>query len=158
MATEYGMRLRAARKHANLTQVKLSELTGIAQSTISTAEREGNGSSDTPVYAKECGVDAHWLATGKGEMLPSAAPAMPAPMPAHGGPALEQALEVVAQSLESLSPILQQAGKSTLEKWVHGQASLAETATTLAALAQASQSLPSAPAVAETPVPKPQNT
>lgn len=69
MATEYGMRLRAARKHANLTQVKLSELTGIAQSTISTAEREGHGSSETPVYAKVCGVDAHWLATGKGQML-----------------------------------------------------------------------------------------
>lgn len=74
MATEYGMRLRAARKHANLTQVKLSELTGIAQSTILTAEREGHGSSDTPVYAKVCGVDAHWLATGTGDMLPTPAP------------------------------------------------------------------------------------
>lgn len=71
MATEYGTRLRAARKHAGYSQVELSKLTGIAQSTISTAEREGNGSADTPVYAKACGVDAHWLATGEGEMLPA---------------------------------------------------------------------------------------
>lgn len=81
MATEYGLRLRAARKHANLTQTKLSELTGIAQSTISTAEREGNGSSDTPVYAKVCGVDAHWLAAGKGFMLPSQGQSNVAPAP-----------------------------------------------------------------------------
>mgnify|MGYP003589768325 CR=1 FL=1 len=71
MTTEYGKRLRAARKHANLTQMKLSELTGIPQSSISTAERESKGSADTPVFAKACGVDAHWLATGEGEMLPT---------------------------------------------------------------------------------------
>ncbi|REG69357.1 phage repressor protein C with HTH and peptisase S24 domain [Paracidovorax citrulli] len=69
MATEYGSRLRAARNHAGLSQVELSKITGIAQSTISTAERTGNGSADTPVYARACGVDAHWLATGEGQML-----------------------------------------------------------------------------------------
>lgn len=71
MTTDYGKRLRAARKHAEMTQVELSKLTGIPQSTISTAERLGNGSAETPIYAKACGVDAHWLATGEGEMLPS---------------------------------------------------------------------------------------
>ena len=71
MPTEYGSRLRKARKHAKLTQQGLGKITGIAQSTISTAEREGNGSADTPVYAKACGVDVNWLATGKGEMLPT---------------------------------------------------------------------------------------
>lgn len=69
MATDYGKRLRLARKHAKLTQVKLSELTKIPQSTISTAEREGHGSGDTPVYARACGVNALWLATGEGNML-----------------------------------------------------------------------------------------
>lgn len=69
MATEFGERLRAARKHAGLTQAELAVRTGIAQSTISTAERMGNGSSDTPIYAKACGVDPHWLATGDGDML-----------------------------------------------------------------------------------------
>lgn len=71
MSTEYGQRLRAARKHAGLTQVELSKKTGIPQSTISTAERLGHGSAETPIYAKACGVDAHWLATGDGEMIPA---------------------------------------------------------------------------------------
>lgn len=69
MSTEYGSRLRSARKHAKLTQVGLSEKTGIPQSTISTAERLGNGSAETSIYAKACGVDSHWLATGEGQML-----------------------------------------------------------------------------------------
>lgn len=69
MATEYGSRLRTARKLAGLTQTDLGTKTGIPQSTISTAEREGHGSSETPVYAKALGVDPHWLATGEGEML-----------------------------------------------------------------------------------------
>lgn len=71
MATEYGLRLRAARKHAKMTQIEASKASGIPQSTISTSERESHGSSETPVYAKLYGVDAHWLATGEGEMLPA---------------------------------------------------------------------------------------
>jgi phage repressor protein C with HTH and peptisase S24 domain len=71
MGTEYGDRLRAARKIKGLTQKQLSDATGIPQSTISTAERLGHGSADTPIYAKACEVDAHWLATGEGNMLPA---------------------------------------------------------------------------------------
>lgn len=69
MATDYGKRLREARKGAGLTQKQLSAITGIAQSTISTAEREGYGSSDTPIYAKACGVNALWLANGEGPKI-----------------------------------------------------------------------------------------
>jgi phage repressor protein C with HTH and peptisase S24 domain len=68
MATEYGTRLRAARKYAKLTQLAASKKTGIPQSTISTAERLGNGSSDTSVYAQAYGVNAHWITTGEGRM------------------------------------------------------------------------------------------
>lgn len=68
MATEYGTRLRAARKFAGLTQQELSKKTGIPQSTISTAERIGSGSVETVTYAKACGVDANWLANGEGVM------------------------------------------------------------------------------------------
>lgn len=109
MATEYGQRLRAARKHAGLTQEEAGRRTGIAQSTISTAERVGNGSADTPVYAKAYGVDAHWLATGKGAMLAASSAfddKIPnndrpignkfAPSPA---PTLAQALEVVMDAM-----------------------------------------------------------
>lgn len=80
MTSEYGTRLRTARKHAGLTQAELSKATGIAQSTISTAERVGNSSGDTPVYAKACGVDAHWLATGQGAMF------TPPPVPPNAVP------------------------------------------------------------------------
>lgn len=73
MATDFGNRPRLARKHAKLTQMKAEEVTGIAQSTISTAEREGYSSTDTVIYARAYGVDAHWLATGEGEMLGGAA-------------------------------------------------------------------------------------
>ena len=52
----------------------LSKKTGIAQSTISTAEREGHGSGETPVYARACGVSAIWLATGEGDMLDTSPP------------------------------------------------------------------------------------
>ena len=72
MATEYGSRLRQARKHAKLTQMGLSKKTGIPQSTISSAERDGQGSGETPVYAAACGVDPLWLGTGRGSMLMSA--------------------------------------------------------------------------------------
>ena len=83
MATEYGSRLRTARKHAKLTQVGLSKKTGIPQSTISTAEREGHGSGETPVYAAACGVSALWLGTGNGDML-SVATAAAAPQEPAG--------------------------------------------------------------------------
>jgi transcriptional regulator with XRE-family HTH domain len=81
MATEYGSRLKKARTGAGMTQAQLSTKTGISQSTISTAERQGNGSGETPVYAQACGVDALWLATGKGEMHLASSPSAPAAPP-----------------------------------------------------------------------------
>lgn len=102
MATDYGHRLRQARKHAKLTQMKLSQLTKIPQSTISTAEREGQGSGETPVYAKACGVSALWLATGEGSMLDQTTATLTAPMltvQASGGPAQlsDYALDLAAR-------------------------------------------------------------
>lgn len=69
MATDFGNRLRAARLAAGLTQKAAEKATGIPQSTISTAEREGVSSTETTTYAKAYGVNAHWLATGDGEMM-----------------------------------------------------------------------------------------
>jgi len=69
--TEFGERLWSARKHAGLTQKQVEKLTGIPQSTSSTAERAGDSSTDTAVYAKLYCVNAHWLATGEGDMLDS---------------------------------------------------------------------------------------
>lgn len=74
MATEFGQRLRAAREHAGLSQPKLARALGVTQSTIGSAESTGKSSTLTSQIAKICGVDAHWLATGRGSMLPPDAP------------------------------------------------------------------------------------
>lgn len=68
MATEFGKRLLKARLHAGLTQVDLAKKAGMAQSTITAAETTGAGSRKTPQLAAICGVSAHWLATGEGDM------------------------------------------------------------------------------------------
>lgn len=110
MATEYGKRLRLARKAAGLTQGALSKKTGIPQSTISTAEREGHGSSETTVYAQACGVDAMWLAKGDGEMKPGVLAALDGsvqmqvnePRSAYRVVPIESAIEALAQHLDSI--------------------------------------------------------
>lgn len=69
MATDYGNRLRAAVKHAKLTQKGLASKVGVAQGSISELMSIGHGSAYTVQFAAACGVNAHWLATGEGEML-----------------------------------------------------------------------------------------
>lgn len=70
MSTEYGKRLKAAQKHANLTQKALASRVGMGQGSLSELMSSGQGSAFTVQLAAACGVDAHWLATGEGEMLP----------------------------------------------------------------------------------------
>jgi phage repressor protein C with HTH and peptisase S24 domain len=72
MSTEYGNRLKAAQKHAGLTQKDLAKRVGMGQGTLSALMSEGHGSSFTVQLASTCGVSPHWLATGEGEMLPRA--------------------------------------------------------------------------------------
>ncbi|MGI4776921.1 MAG: helix-turn-helix domain-containing protein [Janthinobacterium lividum] len=67
--SEYGARVVAARKHANLTQVQLAKRLGISQSTLAESETTAQGSSYTPQVAVACGVSPVWLATGKGSMI-----------------------------------------------------------------------------------------
>lgn len=69
MATDFGKRLVQARAHAGLSQEELARRVGMAQSTLATAESRGFGSRKTAQIAVECGVNAHWLATGEGDML-----------------------------------------------------------------------------------------
>lgn len=82
MITEYAKRLRQAMHHAGLNQKGLISKTGLSQSTVSSAMNKLNGSTDTAAYAVACGVNADWLATGKGQMLSSSATVnIPAPSP-----------------------------------------------------------------------------
>lgn len=69
MTTDFGKRLKEARKHSGLTQVQLAKKVGIGQSTVAELERTGNGSSYVAVIAAVCRVSPLWLASGNGEML-----------------------------------------------------------------------------------------
>lgn len=77
---EYKDRLKAARRHAKLTQAALADAVGIKQASISELE---TGKSQSSTYnasiAKACGVDAVWLETGRGRMLPSESNVEPGP-------------------------------------------------------------------------------
>lgn len=69
-AMRYGERLKAARKHAGLTQVQLAERAGVAQATVSELEHsQAQGSAFTVQFARACGVSPDWLATGAGVMV-----------------------------------------------------------------------------------------
>jgi transcriptional regulator with XRE-family HTH domain len=62
-----GTRIKQARKQAKLTQAALAARVGLAQGTI--ADLEGGKSKGTTLiasFAKELGVSALWLETGKG--------------------------------------------------------------------------------------------
>jgi len=77
MATEYGKRLLQAMEYAGLNQKEFVAKAELPQSTVSTAITRGNSSSHTALFAKICGVNAHWLSTGEGEMIqPETAPEM----------------------------------------------------------------------------------
>lgn len=72
--TDFGERLRAARRYAKLSQTQLGDAVGLAQSTIAEAERTHQGSSKTAQIAAVTGVSPTWLATGEGAMIASQPP------------------------------------------------------------------------------------
>lgn len=69
MTTDFGRRLKLARKHAGLTQKELAPMAGMSQSNLSELETVAHESGKTAQLAAACGVDAHWLATGDGMMV-----------------------------------------------------------------------------------------
>lgn len=61
-------RFAAARKHAGLTQAKLSELSGVQQSDISKLQRgDVSKSTGLAALARALQCDVDWLDTGEGE-------------------------------------------------------------------------------------------
>jgi transcriptional regulator with XRE-family HTH domain len=69
--TDFGRRLVLARTLKGMTQDQLSRAVKVSQPTIGSAETQGKGSMHTAQFAKVLGVDAFWLATGQGEMIPT---------------------------------------------------------------------------------------
>lgn len=71
---EYKERIKAARRHANLTQAQLAKIVGIDQASISDLERgRSQRSSYNASIAKACGVSAIWIESGTGPMVAPAA-------------------------------------------------------------------------------------
>lgn len=69
---EYKDRIKAARKHAKLTQGELGRIVGIDQTSISDLERgKSQSSSYNTSIAQACGVSAIWLEKNEGSMLDS---------------------------------------------------------------------------------------
>jgi transcriptional regulator with XRE-family HTH domain len=65
-----GQRIRAARKHAGLTQVQLAEAAGISQQTVSLLETDQQDESASVVaIARACNVNPFWLQLEEGHML-----------------------------------------------------------------------------------------
>lgn len=72
-AMEYNERIKAARRHAGLTQAQLAKLVGIDQASISDLERgRSQRSSYNASIAKACGVSAIWIESGSGPMVSTA--------------------------------------------------------------------------------------
>lgn len=76
----FGTRLREARKDAGLSQPALAQKVGLSQTTISDIERGRNaGSTEAAALAAVLGVNALWLAEGKGPKHPGGKDVQPSP-------------------------------------------------------------------------------
>lgn len=69
----FAKRVKEAREHAKLRQSELARILGVKPQAIQYLEDPKNnarGSKHTSGIATACKVNAHWLETGKGTMLP----------------------------------------------------------------------------------------
>jgi transcriptional regulator with XRE-family HTH domain len=110
--TDFGQRLKQARQHAKLTQKQLAPLSGVTQGTLSELETKAYGSANTVQLAAACGVNAHWLATGEGEMLSGDAPPVSPPELT-----VADALDVLQHRLHGLPPHAWAEVADTLRLW-----------------------------------------
>ena len=94
--TEFGARIRLARKHAGLTQTQLAPRVGMSQSNLSDLETVCHSSGMTIQIAAACGVNPHWLATGEGEMLGGST------VPVANFGTFEAAIDLLAQALDAM--------------------------------------------------------
>ena len=137
-------RLKAAREHAGITQSDLAKRSKVAQSTIGNIEAgiRGFGASVLRM-AQACGVNAHWLATGEGQMLSSSNTSanIKFSQAADEQPAVVDALRTLDQHLNDLAPVFIGSAREALRQWALGLSSIDDAANALQAMALASESL-----------------
>ena len=136
------IKLAAAKKL--VSQAGLARVCGISRASVN-AWFNGTTQSIDGKYlttaAEFLGVSPHWLATGEGQMQvagseigPSNVTTMPTPAPRG----LDGVLAELEAVVDGLSPLLQDAGRAVLVKWLNRQASRSDVVATLEGLRQAS--------------------
>ena len=145
----YGSRLQAALERKQASRAELAKAIGRTPQAVgqvingSTKALTAENNSLAAIYL---GVNPHWLATGEGDIAPtgqgetSNVTTLPAPR------RTVDTLTELQAIVDSLTPLLRDAGLSVLHKWLDGQASAAEAAAVLEQLQQVS--VGSAPAAA----------
>lgn len=121
---------------------KVAQFLGESAATITNWKNRGISKQGILKANKLLGIDPRWLESGEGEMLPAGSWVEPSnivtlPPARRIVDTLDELQAVVGQ----LSPLLQDAGRSVLHKWMDGQVSAAEAAATLEGLLQASAGL-----------------
>jgi transcriptional regulator with XRE-family HTH domain len=137
-------RLRDARKMRGLTQVQLSNSSGIKQSDVSKIERgETLRPTGLIALARVLNVSPHWLDTGEGEMLPSRdTPEVRFTLPSDGDVIeVAHALHALDEHLQGLAPVLQDAGRDILRKWLASTATVDDAVQALEAMAMTSKAM-----------------
>lgn len=101
-------RIKAARKHANLTQKDLASKVGVSQPVISQLEKGENLQSVHLVkIASHCNVRAEWLATGKGDMT-EGGNAVAEAAATYGSGAADKVMQMLAKHGKGLTDQAQQ--------------------------------------------------
>lgn len=141
----YGSRLQAALERKKVSRADLAKAIGRSPQAIgqvingTTKALTAENNSLAAIYL---GINPDWLATGEGEMVLAGSRVEP-PNIVTLPPArrIVDTLDELQAVVGQLSPLLQDAGRSVLHKWMDGQVSAAEAAATLEGLLQASAGL-----------------
>jgi transcriptional regulator with XRE-family HTH domain len=109
--TTYAKRLKRARANAGLSQSELARRIGSKHSGqliqyLEADENNAQGSKHTARIAQELGVDPVWLATGAGEMAPSAGVREPAARYDVRPPNLAKAIRAMRPELQRALGVL----------------------------------------------------
>lgn len=140
----YGSRLQAALERKKASKTDLAKAMGRTPQAVgqvingTTKALTAENNSLAAIYL---GVNPDWLATGEGEMLPAGRQVEASNVTALPTPALRSLDDVLAELqtvVDGLSPLLQDAGRAVLIKWINGQASQGDAVATLEGLRQAS--------------------